>query len=212
MSLRYILVTDGSSDRTLLPILNWVCREHFPTPIEGRWFDPRPFGPPSIPLKGRIRLSLELYPCDLLFIHRDAESEKPQKRYDEIIQAAASPSESSERRPFVCIVPVRMTEAWLLFNENAIRRAAGNPNGVLNLKLPDIKRVEQVKDPKTVLFTAFRTASELNARRLKKLNVHQCRLRVAELITDFSPLRQLDAFKRLEEDIGKVRLNLGRGC
>ncbi len=205
MSLRYILVTDGSSDRTLLPILNWLCREHFPAPIEGRWFDPRPFGPPSISLRERIRLSLELYPCDLLFVHRDAESENPQKRYNEIIQAAASPRESSVRHPFVCVVPVRMTEAWLLFNEDAIRRAAGNPNGVMNLKLPGIGRAEQVKDPKTVLFSAFRVASELNARRLKKLNVHQCRLRVAELITDFSPLRKLNAFNRLEEDIGKIK-------
>ncbi len=78
-------------------------------------------------------------------------------------------------------------------------------------RLKGLKRAEQVKEPKGVLFSAFRTASELNVRRLKKLNVHQCRFRVAELISDFSPLRQLHAFKRLEEDIGKMRLNLGQG-
>ncbi len=103
-----------------------------------------------------------------------------------------------------------MTEAWLLFNENAIRRAAGNPNGVLDLKLPDIRRTEQIRDPKRVLFSVFRIASEFNTRRLKKLNVHQCRFRVAELITDYSPLRQLYAFKRLEEDISELKLNLGK--
>ena len=71
----------------------------------------------------------------------------------------------------------------------------------MNLNLPPAMRAEQVQNPKNVLFEAFRTASGRNARRLKKLNVFQCRLRVAILLKNFSPLRVLPAFRRLEDEI-----------
>ncbi len=45
--------------------------------------------------------------------------------------------ESMEGIPVtVPIVPVTMTEAWLLFDERAIRRAADNPAGENSLQLP----------------------------------------------------------------------------
>ncbi len=142
-----------------------------------------------------------MFPCDLLFIHRDAEGEIPDIRYEEINNAVISFAEQYEKTPHVCVVPVRMTEAWLLFDIKAIRRAAGNPNGAMELNLPPLKEVENVHNPKDILFNAFQTASGLNKRRLKKLNKARCRLRLAELIQDFSPLRVLPAFQRLEEDI-----------
>jgi hypothetical protein len=94
-----------------------------------------------------------------------------------------------------------MIEAWLLFDETAIRRAAGNPNGTMPLGLPRLAKTEQIPDPKAILFKAIREASGLSGRRLKKLKVSVCRTRLAELICDFSPLRQLPAFARLESDL-----------
>jgi hypothetical protein len=47
-------------------------------------------------------------------------------------------------------------------------------------------------------------ASELTGRRLKKFNVYEKIFRIADLITDFSPLRQLSAFQALEADIQQV--------
>jgi hypothetical protein len=41
-----------------------------------------------------------------------------------------------EDMPVVCVVPVRMMEAWLLIDEMAIRRVAGNPNGRIPIELP----------------------------------------------------------------------------
>ena len=37
-----------------------------------------------------------------------------------------------------------MTEAWLLFDESAIRVVAGNPNGKNPLNIPDLSVVEQI--------------------------------------------------------------------
>ena len=129
MPLKYTIVTDGSSDRALMPILDWLCRENFNRPVEGQWFDPRPFGPPSLTLEAQINTALDLFPCDILFIHRDAEGDRPQDRYQEIHEAAQILVQRTYNIPHICVVPVRMTEAWLLFDEKAIRKAAGNPNG-----------------------------------------------------------------------------------
>ena len=92
----------------------------------------------------------------------------------------------------------------MLFDEAAIRRAAGNPNGSMPLELPPPARAEAVVDPKSVLFEAIRTASGRRGRRLKKLNVARCRSRLAELIRDYSPLGTLAAFAQLEEDLCAV--------
>jgi hypothetical protein len=147
----------------------------------------------------RIQLSVELYPCQLLFIHRDAEKEAHATRVDEIRTALSKVNPHFP--PSVCVVPVRMTEAWLLFDMLALRKAASNPNGTAVLQLPDIRRLEREPDPKKILHDLLRSASELSPRRLKKFSVSDCTYRVAELIDDFSPLRTLSAFAALETEM-----------
>jgi hypothetical protein len=102
---------------------------------------------------------------------------------------------------YVPVVPVRMTEAWLLSNQQAIRDAAGNPKGRNALHLPNWRRWDRLPDPKTTLLEAIEHASGLTGRRLANFSARRHRLRVAELTMDFSPLRQLEAFRLLEDDI-----------
>jgi hypothetical protein len=100
--LRYTLVSDGSSDRALLPILTWLLVEHrVLCPIQAEWADLRwlPFPPKD--LAPRIKQSLDLYPCDLLFVHRDAESRPYAQRKAEIDKALASISLA--HTPSVCV-------------------------------------------------------------------------------------------------------------
>ena len=201
MTIRFTLVTDGPSDQVLMWILYWLCGELFNEAVKGEWFDPRRFTPRVKTLRDRIESGINWYPCDLLFVHRDAEACDPQGRYNEIARAIAPLAEDGQSIPYVCVVPVRMTEAWLLFDEGAIRKAAGNPNGKLTLNLPAIERLETTPNPKNILIEALKAASELSARRLKGLNVPKCRLRVAELIRDYGSLRRLAAFQHLERDI-----------
>jgi hypothetical protein len=202
--LRYTLLCDGSSDKILIYILNWLLKEHLPgCVIQHEWADlTRSQDPDRKTLEGRIRLSLDQYPCDLLFIHRDAEKESREMRVQEIQQALAKTEIYTP--PAVCIIPIRMIEAWLLFDLAAIRKAAGNPNGTRKLAVPAWSRIEREPNPKRVLSDLLRQASELGSTRLKKFkkrevpsSVH----RVAELIEDFSPLRQLTAFQSLESEL-----------
>jgi hypothetical protein len=93
-----------------------------------------------------------------------------------------------------------MTEAWLLSDATAIRRAAGNPNGTMKLDIPTISRLEQLSDPKALLHELLEIASGLHGRHLKGfLPATKARL-VAAYTRDFSCLRSLPAFRRLEDD------------
>jgi hypothetical protein len=100
-----------------------------------------------------------------------------------------------------------MQEAWFLFNEAAIRTAAGNPKGTDDLKIP-ARKVENLPDPKSVLYAALRQASGLKGRKLEKFSVRQASYRLANLISDFTPLRSLPAFNRLEHDLNELAAEL----
>ena len=97
-----------------------------------------------------------------------------------------------------------MQEAWLLFDERALRRAAGNPNGRELLDLPGADQIEGIPDPKRVLSDLLREASGLSGRRRSRLAVSERAVRMADLIDDFSPLRALSAFNAMEEEVRQL--------
>jgi Domain of unknown function (DUF4276) len=203
--IRYTLLTDGSSDRAIIPILNWLLRNcDDQWAIQHEWSDLRRLDKSKTDtLEKRIALSIELYPCEILFIHRDAEKVAREVRVDEI-QKALENVNNIVSIPTVCIIPMRMTEAWLLFDVLALRKAAANPNGNVDLQLPSMKKIEDHPDPKKVLHDLLRQASELPPGRLKKFSVNDRIHRLADLIDDFSSLRDLPAFAALESDIREV--------
>lgn len=196
----FTLVSDGSSDRALLPVLEWLLRQNSTRDLQSQWADLRQIRHPPRSLGDRIRVALELFPCDLLLVHRDAEGTPRENRVEEIRRHLTEPQDP----PAVCVVPVRMQEAWLLFDESALRMAADNPRGRVPLSMPDPGDLEAIPDPKDLLFTLLEAASELRGRRLRRLNVPARVHRLADLIEDFSPLRRLSAFQALEEDVRRI--------
>jgi hypothetical protein len=191
------LVADGSSDRVLVPLLEKLLDHHCPGPYRLQFAESLPAGLRT--LTDRVKEALRLYPCDLLFVHRDAEREAATARVDEIKLALAAVDKLPSS---VYVIPVRMTESWLLVDETAIRQAAGNPKGRIDLCLPQINRIESLPDPKAVLFDALRAASELPPQRLRRFNPEQIRHRVSELMNSLSGLRRLPSFQHLEHQIG----------
>jgi hypothetical protein len=200
-TIRYTLLSDGSSDRMLLPILDWLLHQHCPEhAVQSEWADLGRLPQPPKVLPERIKKALELCSsCDLLFIHRDAEKEYYETRHAQIINAL----DGLETPPAICVIPVRMLEAWLLFDELAIRKAAGKPNGRISLDIPSLDSVERLLNPKQVLFDLIGKSSESTGTRLKKLKtkMHRVAHLVSQKIEDFSPLRNIQAFKNLESEL-----------
>lgn len=196
--LRYTLLSEGTSDRVLMHVIEWILIESgraADCAIIAQFADlsvvnPRPSG-----IAERMLAAVNLYPCDVLFVHRDSDRESPDVRHQEVDSA----SETVDAL-VVPVVPVRMMEAWLLLDERAIRLAADNPNGTVDLNLPTTREVERIADPKSRLREALVSASEKSGRQLERFRrrmAHRVH-RVAQYIDDFSPLRQLGAFQTLE--------------
>lgn len=203
--LSYTLLSDGSSDKTLMPILTWLLQQHIPNlPIQPNWSDLRRVPTPPKELFKKIQKSIELYPCDLLFVHRDAENAPLEERVSEITQAVSNANVDRQMSAVVCVVPIRMTEAWLLFEINAIRQAAGNPNGTVPLDIPPLSDVENLPNPKRVLRDKLRKATELSAHRKERFNTNRAIQRIPEYIEDFSSLRSLSAFIALEDELKRT--------
>ena len=196
------LVTDGSSDRLLAPLIELLFNAHTELAYQVNCAEGLP--PLSRGLHARIGAALELFPCDFLFVHRDAEGIEAAVRQQEI---ETSWSNSQKTAVLICIVPVRMTEAWLVANEGPIRSAVGNPNGAASLGLPAIKDIESLTDPKAVLFAALKAASGLSASRKRRFKPHQFRHRVSELTDDLMPLRKLSSFRHLEAQVERHLAN-----
>ena len=206
--IRHTLVSEGTTDANLIPIIDWSLRQVGGVALsEGTraefWrLNNRPDG-----LAERLAKAVELFPCDVLFVHRDADREAPGVRVGEIRDAFATIRSKGIQLPAVAVVPVRMMEAWLCFDESAIRKAAGHPNGKSSLGLPSLKRVESRSDPKEDLQKALLAACELSGRRLKKFNTAAAFWRIVDYIDDFSPLRELSAFQAFEKSIKSLKQN-----
>lgn len=195
--IRGTLVSEGSTDKRLIPILIWIAKQMgADAEIERADF----FGLRARPagLADRIRQAVSLFPCDILFVHRDSDGRPVAERQTEIADGIR---DALVATPYIPVIPVRMQETWLLFNEGAIRQAAGYPKGRTPLGLPAVGRLEALASPKETLRDALRTASGLNGRKLKKFDANQAAYRLSELLDDYAPLRVLPGFADLESRV-----------
>ncbi len=200
LTIRFTLIADGSSDAILLTIVKWLLDDLYPNiSNEGLYADFRNQTNPPKSIQDKVERAKKIYPYNLLLIHRDAETNdlnSIQQRKTEV--ASNLPIEENTT---VVIVPVKMMETWLLIDEQAIKKAAGNRNYQADMNLPSLKDLERYPNPKMLLHELLKNASGLRGRNLDKFNPHRAVHLVAENIEDFSTLRQLSAFQILEADI-----------
>ncbi len=196
------LLAEGPSDKALLPILRWLLSCLTSADVRIEWVDSSSFGARATSLAEKVRLAQVVCRCDILFVHRDADKQPPIWRYNEIREAVGD-------QAHVAVVPVRSTETWLLIDAAAIRAAAGRVSGVDDLGLPPLAKLEADKEPKATLREALRRAHGATGRRAQKFQVPTAINRLANLIEDWTPLRQLEAFRRLEEETRSVLNTFG---
>lgn len=209
MRLTATLVADGSSDSLLKPILEWLLEQHLPS---GSTFDLQ------VPEWGRLpdKISVKTLPEKLLaarllftaqiyFIHRDVEKDGTWEKRSQEIDQAIQRVFKTQPPSYVRVIPIQMTETWLLHNEEAIRKAAENPSSRDYLPLPALRELEALKNAKTLLLNILRDASGLSGRKLQKFEAYERRrlYRLAALQQEegFAVLRALPAFQALEQEV-----------
>lgn len=196
------IVCDGTSDLCIQHLVQWIVDTNFPQQAF-RINPARELIPARGPLHLRLKKAFDNYGPDVIVCHRDAERASLQERTDEVKAASQA---SGVPIPVVPAVPVRMIESWLLTEEAAIRAAANNRNGNVDLNLPSKQFIENLPNPKDVLFQALKTASNLPPQRLKKFNEHSARSRITGFIDDFSGVRALRSFSQFEAHLKEAIL------
>ena len=168
--MRFVLVCEGSSDA---PLANHIRR------LLVECGCPHPRGDVfyrGSRLADKVRKAVERSSdLDLLFVHRDADNAGAEARFREIEAGVGDALPNGSRH--VAVVPVKMTESWLLLDETAIRKIVGKPKGKQPLGLPPVAKVEATSDPKEVLRNAFLAAIATKGRRRRKFKGEFPRLR-----------------------------------
>lgn len=156
-------------------------------------------------VRSRIEAATELADggIDLIVVHRDADNAGTRSRRDEIDRAVASLRSTATILP---VIPVRMTEAWLLLDERAIRTVAGKPSGRTTLGLPGWREVERHADPKQLLGECLLKAADETGRRRERVanRFNQNRRQLLERLDRNGPVTRLESWQRLVSDIDGI--------
>lgn len=201
MKVHFLLLCEGSSDEALIRHLRLLLLECGATEATGVAPDFNRL-PGNIPrnLVSKIHATIKLEKkVDLLFVHRDADSNDPEPRYLEISEGVTRARYSGS---WIGVVPVQEIEAWLLLDESAIRNVSGRPNGSVPLNLPTHNRIEQIRNPKKQLEQLILHASETTGRRRRRITRKLPALR-SKLLTELEPggpLLSVSSWVRLRED------------
>lgn len=201
MTIRFLLICEGPSDRALVSHIRSLLISYGAAASDGTSSNS------GNTIADKIRQGRELFGAlDILFIHRDADSYRDsdaagsEKRRAEIAEAVIS---SGHDGPYVGIVPVQMTETWLLVNESEIRRVAGNPRGLQDLGLPSVNRLETISNPKESLENALLVAgAPRGVRRIKNFrnDFGNFRRQLLENLPVGGPLEQVPSWVRFRDD------------
>lgn len=195
LEVNFVLACEGVSDAPLVSVIRELLLDAGATSAYGE----------SLPMSATVedkvhRVLREFTGINLLFVHRDSDSRNHDHRYNEIRDGA---DKAGWELPLVAVVPVHMTEAWLLTSELEIREIAGKPSGRTPLNLPGINGVERCADPKTVLRDAYMAASESTGRKRKTAEraFGARRAALLERLDIQGDVGRLASFARLRDDI-----------
>ncbi|MDE0364839.1 MAG: hypothetical protein OXP09_04630 [Gammaproteobacteria bacterium] len=189
--LTYTIIADGGSDRILVPIIQWAIHRLDPVvEIIEPEFEKR---------IGGIEAFFEAYEFStmLVFAHRDSENQSLVERAREF--------EGLNLNRVVPVIPVRMSEAWLLIDGRAIAEAAGSPSTMV--QVPKLSQIEQIANPKELLdqhlFEAAGSPAGRQGKKFKRSKVER-RINVASCISDYSPLESLSGFVQFQKCLAEA--------
>ncbi len=202
-TLSFTMLGEGSSDAMLVPVVRWLLEANgVRRPLLPAWADLSLLHKKPKGLAAEIQAALENYPCELLFVHRDSDNGLREDRCKEIQTAFGKVSRQLQQvPPHICVIPVQETETWFLFDEPAIREAVSNPLGSSELRLPPLSKLENLSRAKEFLEEVLWKAKGHKVHRRHRFSPGEAKHRLADLVSDFSPLRSLSAFAALEQDI-----------
>lgn len=153
----------------------------------------------------RKQLIIGLYtegPTDVRFLTSIIKRTFEEVSYENKIYPAVAMLESSPLslcKVIVPLVPVRMTEAWMLADKELLKREIGTDKS--NQKLGIHRDPEQYADPKEVVINAIRIAREgMTKRRRHELMISDLYLPLGQSI-NLDALKRLPSYLKFQENV-----------
>lgn len=203
MKVNFILAGEGVSDLRLVEHIENILVEEGFSEASGEAPDLRLYSRPTgCSVKNKLETLLKYYPeTDAVFVHRDADRVGVKQREDEIICAAENIYDIEKIIP---VIPVTMLETWLLADQDALKRVAGNASlrGELSC-IPAIRSLEKVSDAKKMLLEALCEASKAQGSKLSKFKKRfsEMRARLTFDLDSSGPVNDLDSYKYFREKV-----------
>jgi len=144
-----------------------------------------------------------------LLIHVDSDYPQPDRAMRERVQPGLDlVQQSSEQlcRDLVPVIPVQMTESWMLADPDTLRAVIGTDATSAELGLPHLHEVESLADPKQRLQQAVRTAG-LRRRTPRKIEVGTIYRPLAERLS-LQELQRVPSYQRFTGDMLAVLVAL----
>lgn len=163
-------------------------------------------------IKSKVEAGVKLIGSvpDVIVIHRDADNSGTLARIKEIDLGTRHLLNLTKVVP---IIPVKMTEAWLLLDEKSIRTVSGNPKGKVSINIPKVREVESIANPKSFLAECILTASELTGRKRETLKkrFNQNRRQLLGKLDQEGPVTSLPSWQNLLKSVEKAAFELKEG-
>lgn len=138
----------------------------------------------------------------VLCIHTDAEAANDHRAFEFKITPAFESVQQSEEdicKNLVAVVPVRMTEAWLLADKDLLKAEIGTSKSDNDLKIH--RAPETFADPKAAIEEAIRIArADLPARRRHQLPIAELYQPIGQKI-QLEKLERLAAYQKFKEAV-----------
>jgi hypothetical protein len=152
------------------------------------------------------------YECNILFVHSDADHPTRERAYlerflpgYELVQR----TQGTICKSLVPIIPVRMTEAWMLAADHALFQEIIGTNmrpqelGLVNRA----RQVESIQDPKQALRQILQRAGSHSSRRHQNTDIHPLYLALGRRI-DLDRLYNVPSYRRFVEDLTEALARL----
>lgn len=162
-----------------------------------------------------LAVAQRVYGYHLLFVHADADANTSAAALQHRIRPGVALVQGAQQRgervcaELVPIVPVQMTEAWMLVDTEALLDIIGTPTTEHRLRIPaKAQQIELIADPKQQLTQIFAEVLASRTRRVRRRHT------IAELYEplartiNLAALSQLPSYQRFVTDLTQALIVL----
>lgn len=160
-----------------------------------------------------LKLATLYSSLDVICVHCDADGRSSKKVMNNKINPAFQLVENSDKgkmcKNLVAVIPVQMTEAWMLADFDLLKDEIGTRMSNRELELPvRINQIESLSNPKEKIINALRIAQASKPRRRRKIKISELYTPLSQKLS-IKELRELPSFRAFEENAREAlkRLN-----